>query len=102
MKNITKQKMIYLKGFLHMKDKDESSGIQKSEERLSIIEKIKEYEKAGTFDIDVENDPPAPVLMPDKVDYMRKKIINKIDPFFFFLSKLIIKREEESPPPPNF
>lgn len=46
--------------------------------RLEVLQKIKEYEKAGRFDEDVENDPPAPELLPDKVDYLCKKWTSKI------------------------
>ena len=46
--------------------------------RLEVLQRIKEYEKAGRFDEDVENDPPAPELLPDKVDYLCKKLSSKI------------------------
>ena len=49
-----------------------------SDERKEILQRIEEYERAGRFDEDVENDPPAPVLMPDKVDYLCKKLSSKI------------------------
>jgi 1-acyl-sn-glycerol-3-phosphate acyltransferase len=46
--------------------------------RLEVLARIKEYEKAGRFDEDVENDPPAPELLPNKVDYLCKKLSSKI------------------------
>ncbi len=46
--------------------------------RREILEKIKQYEREGRFDEDVENDPPAPELLPDKVDYLNKKLSSKI------------------------
>lgn len=49
-----------------------------SADRLEILKRIKEYEKAGRFDEDVENDPPAPELLPDQVDYLCKKLSSKI------------------------
>ena len=49
-----------------------------SQERLEVLNRIKEYEKQGKFDEDVENDPPAPELLPDKVDYLCKKFSSKI------------------------
>ena len=49
-----------------------------SPDRLEVVQKIKEYEKKGWFDKDVENDPPAPELLPDKVDYLNKKLSSKI------------------------
>ena len=53
-----------------------------SQERQEILDKIKKYESEGFFDTDVENDPPAKTLMPDEVDYLRKKLKNKITTFF--------------------
>ena len=49
-----------------------------SELRLKILEKIKEYEKQGLWDKDVEDDPETIVLMPNKVDYLGKKLSSKI------------------------
>ncbi|MBQ8658312.1 MAG: 1-acyl-sn-glycerol-3-phosphate acyltransferase [Clostridia bacterium] len=46
--------------------------------RREILEKIKQYEREGRFDEDVENDPPAPELLPDQVDYLNKKLSSKI------------------------
>ncbi len=47
-------------------------------DRVEILKKIEEYEKKGWFDQDVENDPPAPELLPDQVDYLNKKLSSKI------------------------
>ncbi len=54
--------------------------IEISKERLEVIEKIKRYEKEGgeSLYLDVENDPPAKVLMPSDVDYLKKKFKNKV------------------------
>ena len=49
-----------------------------SPDRQKILKVIEENEKNELWDKDVENDPPAPVLMPDKIDYLNKKFINKI------------------------
>lgn len=49
-----------------------------SADRLAILAKIKEYEREGRFDEDVEDDPPAPELLPDQVDYLCKKLSSKI------------------------
>ncbi len=46
--------------------------------RREVLNRIQEYEKAGWFDKDVEDDPPAPELLPDKVDYLCKKLSSKI------------------------
>ena len=48
-----------------------------SADRIAILQKIKEYERAGRFDEDVENDPPAPVLMPDDINYLNRGIREK-------------------------
>ncbi len=49
-----------------------------SADRRKVLERIKEYELAGRFDEDVEDDPPAPELLPDQVDYLCKKWTSKI------------------------
>ena len=49
-----------------------------SPERAEILKRIEEYERAGRFDEDVENDPEAPELLPEKVDYLCKKLSSKI------------------------
>lgn len=51
---------------------------EKSKERLEIKKKIEKLELEGKFDIDVEDDPPTITLMPDKIDYLREKNINKL------------------------
>lgn len=54
-----------------------------SKERLDVIQKIKQNEQMGgdNFFNDVENDPPPKTLMPEDVDYLKKKLINKIRNF---------------------
>lgn len=52
--------------------------MEKSAERLEVLEKIKQRELAEEWDKDVENDPPAFELLPNKVDYLNKKLLNKI------------------------
>ena len=51
---------------------------EKAEDRLRVLEKIEEFEKNGTFDIDVEDDPPTIPLEPGMVDYLQKKSSSKI------------------------
>ncbi len=46
--------------------------------RIEILKRIEAYEKAGIFDKDVEDDPPGRELMPNEVDYLRRKIRSKI------------------------
>lgn len=52
--------------------------MEKSKNRLKILEKIRNLEKEGKFDIDVENDPPTIPLTPDNVDYLKKKSYSKL------------------------
>ena len=56
--------------------------IEKDKGRLEVLARIEEYEKKGWFSKDVEEDPPTIPLTPDKVDYLNKKLINKIATFF--------------------
>lgn len=54
----------------------------RSDNRLSVTEKIAEYEKAELWDKEVEDNPTSKVLMPDDVDYLGKKLSSKIGTFF--------------------
>ena len=73
--------------------------IEKSKDRLEVLEKIDKLEREGKFDIDVENDPPTIELTPDNVDYLRRsgtskikrKVANKIGKKF--LKKMIKKNK---------
>ncbi len=58
--------------------------IQKAPDRLEVLKKIEELETKGIFDVDVENDPPTIELLPNQIDYKRKKLINKIKRFFTY------------------
>lgn len=77
--------------------------IEKSQDRLEILEKIDKLEREGNFDIDAENDPETIMLTPDNIDYLKEKrysklknmIANKIgEKFLDYIikdSKLVIK-----------
>lgn len=52
--------------------------IQKSKDRLEILEKIERLEREGHFDVDAEDDPPTIILTPENVDYLRTKWRNKL------------------------
>jgi 1-acyl-sn-glycerol-3-phosphate acyltransferase len=52
--------------------------MEKSPERLKVLAKIEENERAGLFNSPVEDDPPTIELLPNKVDYLNKKLFNKI------------------------
>lgn len=49
-----------------------------SEYRLKVLERIKEREALGEWDVDVETDPEAKVLLPDKADYLNEKPFAKL------------------------
>ena len=55
---------------------------EKSQERIEILEKIKQLEKEGRFDVDAEDDPPTKELTPENVDYLKKKKRNKLKNIF--------------------
>ncbi len=46
--------------------------------RVAVQKRIEEYEREGKFDIDVEDDPPSRVLMPDEIDYLRRSPMAKL------------------------
>ena len=52
--------------------------VEKSKDRLEILEKIKKLEESGIFDVDVEDDPPTIPLSPENVDYLRTSRTSKI------------------------
>ncbi|MGN1301552.1 MAG: lysophospholipid acyltransferase family protein [Clostridia bacterium] len=56
----------------------EEQEIEKSKERLEILEKIERLEKEGHFDVDAEDDPPTIILTPENVDYLKKKWRSKL------------------------
>ena len=49
-----------------------------SPDRIEVLKKIEQYEREGRFDEDVENDPEAPELLPDQVDYLCEKFFSKV------------------------
>lgn len=51
---------------------------KKLKSRIEVMGRIQRFELNGTFDIDPENDPPAPELKPSDIEYIRKGLINKI------------------------
>ncbi len=52
--------------------------MEKSPYRLKVFEKIENFEKQGIFDQDVEDDQEADELLPNKIDYLHKKLSTKI------------------------
>ncbi|MBQ7386560.1 MAG: 1-acyl-sn-glycerol-3-phosphate acyltransferase [Clostridia bacterium] len=64
--------------FLNMQNK------KRDPERVAVQKKIEQYEREGKFDLDVENDPPSRVLMPDEIDYLRRSPIAKIKTYIAY------------------
>jgi 1-acyl-sn-glycerol-3-phosphate acyltransferase len=62
----------------------EEKEIKKASDRLAVLAKIEEYERRGLFDVDVEEDPPSRVLMPDEIDYLKKGIVQKLKTKYAF------------------
>ncbi len=60
------------------------NGTNKSKDRLMIMDKIAKLEREGRFDEDVEEDPPTKELLPEDIDYLRKKIRSKIKSKFAY------------------
>ena len=46
---------------------------QKAPDRIAVLKKIRQYEREGRFDEDVEEDPPTIPLEPEGIDYLRRK-----------------------------
>ena len=51
---------------------------EKSQYRLEVLKRIEEFEIAERWHDAVENDPPTIELLPNKVDYLNKKLSSKI------------------------
>lgn len=58
---------------------------KRSRDRVEILYKIEQYEREGRFDEDVENDPPARVLMPDDIEYIKKSTADRLATKFAYM-----------------
>lgn len=58
--------------------------LKRAQDRVEILRKIEEYERAGRFDEDVEQDPPSKVLMPEDIDYIKKSRTEKLKTKFAY------------------
>ena len=58
---------------------------KRSPDRVAVVKKIEEYEIAGKFDLDVEDDPPTRELLPDEIDYLRRSPIAKLKTYIAYL-----------------
>ncbi|MBQ9774148.1 MAG: 1-acyl-sn-glycerol-3-phosphate acyltransferase [Clostridia bacterium] len=57
---------------------------KRSADRVAVIKRIEEYERAGKFDVDVEEDPPTRTLRPDEIDYLRRSPIAKLNTYIAY------------------
>ena len=55
-----------------------NSGMLKSRDRIEVLGKIAKLESEGRFDVDVEEDPPTKELLPEDIDYLKKKFKSKL------------------------
>lgn len=51
---------------------------QRAKDRVEVLRKIEEYERKGIFDLDVEQDPPGKVLMPEDIEYIKESSVEKL------------------------
>lgn len=58
--------------------------MEKAKDRLDVLEKMKKFEEEGKFDVDPEIDPPAKELLPNQVDYLKKKLSSKIATWYAY------------------
>ena len=72
-----------VQGVMMSREKREKNGVQKQEqrqapqkdpERLKVLERIRQLEREGRFDVDAEDDP----LEPDRIDYLRVKPASRV------------------------
>ena len=54
------------------------NSVIESQSREEVYERIRDLEKNGIFDLDVEQDPPTIPLTPENVDYLREKGLTRI------------------------
>ena len=59
-----------------IEDKNQEWKDEHNWNNLSITERMILLESEGIFDIDVLDDPPAPELLPDQIDYTQEEFLN--------------------------
>ena len=50
----------------------------RARDRVEVLKKIEDYERKGLFDLDVEDDPPSKVLLPEDIEYLKKSPIDQL------------------------
>lgn len=72
---------------------------KKSEEKLALIKKMEQMEREGRFSEDCEENPPAPELKPEDINYLPHGITNKMQTKYafkmarWFVNTLIKKKQ---------
>ncbi|HKM34458.1 MAG TPA: glycosyltransferase [Lachnospiraceae bacterium] len=72
---------------------------KQSTDRKHVLERVAQYEREGRFDEDVEEDPPAPILMPEDIDYLHRGWKGKIRTIYaekmgrWFINLLVRKKQ---------
>ena len=51
---------------------------KRASDRVGVCKKIEDFEKNGTFDIDVEDDVPGRTIMPEEIEYVKKTAKEKL------------------------
>ena len=51
---------------------------KRAQDRVSVVNKIADFEKNGIFDQDVEDDVPGRMIMPDEIEYVKKTMAQKL------------------------
>ena len=80
-----------------MKKNQNENPVEKSPDRIKVLEKIQQFELEGKFDVDPEDDPPTVILKPDDVDYLQEKFSTRFYKWiangmgWVFLHKIIRK-----------
>lgn len=80
--NFLKRQKLYEAQLANATTKD--TGVEKDPGRVAILKKIDEYERAGRFGEDVEDDIPGRPIKPGEVDYEQKKLSSRIKSYFAF------------------
>ena len=63
---------------------------KRTQDRVEIVRKIAEYERAGRFSEDVEDDPPSKPLLPEDIDYLRRGPVDRLKTKLAFRSAHIL------------
>ena len=71
----------------------------KSESKLALLAHIEELEREGRFSEDAEENPPAPVLMPEDINYLPRSIKSKTQTKYAFkvarwFANMLIKKKQ--------